>query len=123
MTGIYGGTVTDSSLTEIGDLLEHREWHGREQLEGSSLGLGIVHHNTEDAGYEVVTTDGNRGGVIYGGVGNLDAFGDATALIERILKDPPATLAEMDGPCAIAAYDATDERFIAATDKVTSSAP
>lgn len=119
MTGIFGGTTTGSSLAAIGDLLEHRDWYGREQFEDSPFGLGIVHHGTEGAGYKTVAQDAYRG-VIYGGVGNLESFEDAQTLMERILENPTATLAEMDGPCALAVYDATDERFIAATDKIGS---
>lgn len=119
MTGIFGGTITGSTLQAMGDLLEHREWYGREQFEDGDFGLGVVHHGADTSGHEAVDGDGYRG-VVYGGVGNLEAFGDAETLLERVLDDPEETLAEMDGPCALAAYDPSDDRFVAATDKIGS---
>lgn len=118
MTGIFGGTTTGSSLDAMGDLLEHREWYGREQFEDGDFGLGVVHHG-EQAGYETVAGAGYRG-VVYGAVGNRETFGDAATIVERALADPAGTFAMVDGPCAVAAYDVTDGRFVAATDRIGS---
>lgn len=119
MTGIYAATATGESLDAIGDRLEHRTWYGREQFEDGDVGLGIVHHGEDRAGHATVDANGVRG-VVYGGIGNLEAFGDERDVVDRLLADPVETLRSMDGPCAIAAVDVADGRVVAATDKIGS---
>jgi asparagine synthase (glutamine-hydrolysing) len=61
----------------------------------------------------------HRGATIYGAVTNLDELGwTHTDLFERLLDHPVNTAADIEGAFLIAAYDASENRYLLVTDKI-----
>lgn len=119
MTGITGGIVTGGDISEMADTLLHEPWYERDRFEDGNCGLEIVHHGNRDPS-GTTTWEGNGVvGAIYGTITNGERIGLTTSTIcERVLSDPESILPRLDGPFSIACYDAGDDRFVLATDKL-----
>lgn len=121
MTGFFGGTRTGDSLDTMRRTVDGEPWFESELFEDRSLGLGVVHHGDRDPGGHATWEDGHRAGVLYGAVANLQRLPfDTAGLFERVLDDPSKTLSRLEGPFALACYDAGADRFVLATDKIGS---
>lgn len=119
MTGLVGGTATDTDLQDLLAEMRSEPWYERERLEAGPFGVGLVTHGTRDPGGTVAVNDGSRLLAIYGVVTNLDELGwIERGLCKRVLADPASTLEALDGPFVIVAADAANGRMVVGTDKL-----
>ena len=118
MTGIVGGTVSDSTLGELMGELHQESWYGEERFTFDDRALALVHHGERDTAGRLTWTDGERAGVVHGAISNHDELDLSTEeLFESLFADPVALLARLDGPFVIAAVDGTG-RVILGTDRL-----
>lgn len=119
MTGLMGGTVIGKSLKKILNAMWQETLYEDTYFEDSPFGVGHRHHGNQDSGGRVHWQDQGRAGVIEGAISNwgeLQITDDE--LFDRILKDPSSTLATLEGPFTLVAYDSPKRRLVLATDKL-----
>lgn len=118
MTGIVGGERTGKSLRDAVEGLPHRVSQATWFHESDGIGVGIGYTEADEHG-KITWNDGQRGGVVYGAVTNLDELGwSEKELFERLLDRPAKTAAAIEGSWAIACQDSTDDRQLLVTDKL-----
>jgi len=121
MTGVAGGVVTGDNLEAMVETLWEEPWYEDQIVEAGDYGIAHRTHGEKDPLGHMAWQDDRRCGVVDGAVTNLEELGlDTTALFERLLADPQELLPAMEGPFAIAAVDASDDRIVLATDKLGS---
>lgn len=121
MTGIVGETASDGSLRSMLSALHTERWYDTERWTSGESGLALTDHGGKDPAGRTVWTDGDRAGVVYGVVSNLDSLPWAVEeLFEAVLDRPTETLPRLDGPFLLAVVDADRSRACVATDKVAS---
>ncbi|WP_049901206.1 asparagine synthase-related protein [Halococcus agarilyticus] len=119
MTGIFGGSVTETALQDLGEALHDEPWYGHERLGTDGHRLGLRHHGDRDPGGHLTYEAGARAAVVHGAITNREALGLTTdELFESFLDSPTELLSRLDGPFVIAGVDADADRVVVATDRL-----
>ena len=119
MTGITGGTVSETGIEAMTESLERESWYTTERFQNDDCGMGFVHHGDRDQSGHTSWQDGDRAGVINGVISNQNGRDlDTDELFEAVLERPRDVLPDLDGPFVIACYDGAAERIVLATDKI-----
>ena len=119
MTGIFGGSVAETTLDDVENALHDEPWYGRERFGTDDHGLGLLHHGDRDSGGRLTFEEGARAAVVYGAITNRDALGLSTdELFTSFFDSPARLLAKLDGSFVIAGVDAGAGRTIVATDRL-----
>ncbi|MFC7205402.1 asparagine synthase-related protein [Haloferax namakaokahaiae] len=117
MTGFVGGHLTDTSLEQSTAELYREPWYETDGYHLAGFGLTVSHHGSKDPRGCTTWRDRWRMGVLYGVITNRDEM-STEALFTRLLDDPDALLAELDGSFLVAAIDSEAERVVLASDKL-----
>lgn len=113
--GVSDGRTVSRSL----ERLDYEDWYETDVVETDDAGLGLVHHGSKDSNGHSVWRDRRGAGVLYGTISNRNRLGVTTDdVLEGLLDRPLSILPDLDGPFAVACYDARDGSFLAATDKL-----
>jgi len=119
MTGLAGGPLSEGTLERMTDAFWSEPWYGDEVLSADGLVVGQRHHGDRDPKGHVTWRDGKRGGAVHGAITDWNGL-DVPAFFDRVLSDPTEVLPQVDGPFAVAAFDADARRVVLATDKLGS---
>ena len=118
MTGIVGGTVSETTLDGMEGELHDEQWYGHERFVVADSSLALVHHGERDRAGRLTWTDGKRAGVVHGAISNRDELGLSTdELFDALFADPARLCARLDGPFVVAAVDGSG-RVILGTDRL-----
>ena len=118
MTGIVGGTASESTIDEMVDSLYQEDWYDLERRLSDAFGLGLAHHGQKDPQSGTVHCDDRVIGAIHGVVANAPDLPWTTAeLLRGIVDTPDAVLPKLEGPFLIAAMDRETGTIRVATDK------
>ncbi len=119
MPGIFGGCATGADFAVALESSHPTRGNEDELTEVGPFGLGLRHHGASDPDGHAWWADGRRCGAMYGAAVNRDDLGWSVAdLFERLLDDPDGTLAKLNGPFVVAAFDAAADRYVVGTDKL-----
>jgi len=119
MTGIVGGTVGSTALQAMMEPLKHESGYEGARFEDGEFSLGLLHHGDTDRYGHETWQDRRRAGVIHGATVPSDSALTTTAdVFERFFDRPDSVLPALEGSFLIAGYDADDDRFLVATDKL-----
>lgn len=121
MTGVVGGVVGGTGLETMLDAMWHESWYEDSVVDAGDVAIGHRHHGSTDPMGHTRWRDGQRMGVVAGAITNRSELGFGTeTLFDRLFSDPTVLAAELEGPFAIAAADATENRVLLVTDKLGS---
>jgi len=124
MTGIAGGTVSESQLERMTETLRQNDRYGSDRFESGDYGLALEHHGETDPQGHAFWSDGQVAGAIDGAITNRSELGwDTATVFDRLLRAPDRTLEMLEGPFTVACVDAADDRVLLATDKIGSRPP
>ncbi|SEO22811.1 asparagine synthase (glutamine-hydrolysing) [Halogranum amylolyticum] len=117
MTGLIGGTLSESTLTALLAKTPTRGDLETLTLSRGDIALGLSHLGTRDPrGWAHWDGDGVTG-VLYGAVSNLDDLGFSLGgLFRSVFENPVDILPNVDGPFVVACTDG--DRVVVATDKL-----
>ncbi|WP_246988203.1 asparagine synthase-related protein [Halorientalis marina] len=111
--------MTGSSLEIMLEGMRSESWYGRERLEASPMGTGLVTHGKRDPTGTETLSDGSRFLAIYGTLTNRSELGwSLRDTCDRVLSEPKQALKVLDGPFILVVADATADRLVVATDKL-----
>ncbi|WP_424020001.1 asparagine synthase-related protein (plasmid) [Halorientalis pallida] len=121
MPGVAGGVVGGTGLERMRDAMWHESWYENSVVEAGDLGIAHRHHGSKDPMGHTRWRDGQRVGVVAGAITNRDELGFGTeTLFDRLFSDSSGLAAELEGPFAVAAADAAENRVVLVTDRLGS---
>src|SRR5699024_9879589 len=120
MTGIVGGTVSETHISSMTESLFHEPSYETSCFTAGEYGLGLIHHGAKDPAGWNVWHDGNRAGIVHGALVKDGANPNTDEILDEILTNPEQALPQIDGPFVVACVDADADRIVLATDKLGS---